>query len=153
MSKKLTIEIIIALLVLLFAYTGLSKLAEFMNFEHQLSKSPWTLLAHFSSFVAKALPIGELLIVILLVIPKTRLLGLSVSFVIMIAFTAYIGIMLISGVDLPCSCGGVIRYMPWNWHLVFNLFFTLLALAGIILQRKVNKGRDNNSPLLQQIHT
>jgi hypothetical protein len=68
--------------------------------------------------------------------PRTRKLGLYISLGLMMAFTGYISYMMIFIPDLPCSCGGVISKMTWGQHLIFNVFFMLLALTGILLNRK-----------------
>lgn len=135
-SQKIIIEICAALLILLFAYTGLSKLMEYEVFKIQLEASPWPLLARSASVVAWALPVTELLLMVLLLIPKTRLLGFWLSLGIMIFFTLYLSILLLSGVKLPCSCGGVIKYMPWKWHLLFNIAFVATAILGIIQTKR-----------------
>jgi hypothetical protein len=44
--------------------------------------------------------------------------------------------MLAYAKHLPCSCGGVIKKLTWPQHLAFNIFFLLIAMTGIILQRK-----------------
>lgn len=134
--RKIALEIIAVLLILLFAYTGFSKLSEHGQFEYQLGKSPWTFLAGIAPLMSWIVPIGELIIVLLLTIPRTRLIGFYLSFITMVTFSIYIGAMLLSGVELPCSCGGVIKYMNWNEHLVFNIAYALLALAGILVQRR-----------------
>jgi putative oxidoreductase len=134
MKRSLVVELIVALLILLFVYTATSKFLEFSSFRYVLSRSP--LIGQSAPVVAWALPITEYAISLLLFFHSTRRIGLWASFALMLVFTGYIGYMLAFSPHLPCSCGGVIKEMSWKQHLVFNIFYTLLALAGIWLHRK-----------------
>jgi len=67
---------------------------------------------------------------------RFRLLGLYASFSLMVMFTAYIIAITKFSDYIPCSCGGVLQNMSWNQHLIFNIGFILLAVAGIIFHSK-----------------
>ena len=136
MKQKILPEIISSLLVLLFVYAACSKLFDYQSFTVQLHNSP--LLKTTGPFIAWVLPSLELLTAILLTVRATRLLGLLASFTLLFAFSLYITFMLVSGVHLPCSCGGVLKQLTWRQHLWFNLLFMTLAAAGIVLHVKVN---------------
>jgi hypothetical protein len=86
--------------------------------------------------VAWILPSVEILISLLLILPQTRRIGLWCSFVLMLTFTGYVGYMLAFTPHLPCSCGGVLRQMTWKQHLVFNTFYSIIALLGIWLHQR-----------------
>lgn len=137
MKRNTIVEIIAALFILLFVYTAVSKLMEGVKFEVVLGKSP--LIADYAAFISWALPVTELLVALLLLFPRTRLLGLYSSATLMTIFTAYLAYMIAFTPKLPCSCGGVLRHMNWNQHLLFNVFFLLLALWGILLSKKSRK--------------
>ena len=137
MTKKLATEIISSLFILLFVYTALSKLMDFTPFRAILHKSP--LIGENATFVAIALPFTEIIVSLLLFVPRTRLWGFYSSSVLMTTFTLYLGYMILFTPKLPCSCGGVLKQMNWNLHLFFNIFFLLLAFTGVILERKRNK--------------
>lgn len=137
MKRTTLVEIISALFILLFVYTASSKLLELEKFQNTITQSP--LIGDFASLISWAVPITEIGLALLLLIPKTRLIGLYASTAMMTVFTLYIGYMIVFTPKLPCSCGGVIKYMTWNQHLLFNIFFTLLGMWGIILSRKNNK--------------
>lgn len=137
MSKNRIIEIICALFILLFAYTALSKLLNFESFKQVLSLSPS--IGENAPIIAWTLPIVELIVASLLFIPRTRTQGLYGSFSLMVVFTIYLSYMLAATPDLPCTCGGVLSQMTWNQHLVFNIFFTLIALFGIIINKRSKK--------------
>jgi putative oxidoreductase len=134
MKRNLIIEIISSLLILLFMYTALSKLLDFNIFKAVLEQSP--LIGNKAAVVALALPITELIISLLLLVPRTRLQGFYASGILMTAFTLYLGYMIVFTPRLPCNCGGVLKQMTWNQHLVFNIFFLLLSLTGVVLERK-----------------
>jgi putative oxidoreductase len=133
-TRSTVLEIISALFILLFVYTALSKFFEFADFKNVLGRSP--LISNYNTLAAWTLPIVELIVSLMLFIPRTRILGLISSLVLMTLFTLYIGYMLAFTPSLPCSCGGVLKSMTWGQHLTFNIFFTLLAATGIWISKK-----------------
>jgi hypothetical protein len=134
LRKNSIVEIICSLLIILFVYAALSKLGSYERFTVQLSKSPF--ITSISTLVAWSIPTVELLIALLLTIKRTRLIGLYASFFLMSLFTAYLMIMLNFSYYIPCSCGGVLEYLSWNQHIVFNVFFIAISAAGVIMQHK-----------------
>jgi len=137
MSKSTIVEIISMLFVILFLYTGISKLMEYAVFKEQIAASP--ILQPIAPFIAWALPLTEFLVCILLIIPRWRLKGLYASLILMTAFTLYIGAIMTFNKELPCSCGGIISLLSWRDHLVFNSVFILLAFAGILLEKRMQQ--------------
>lgn len=133
MKKSIFVEIISMLFVILFVYTAISKFMDFTLFKETIATSP--VLAPVASVVAWVLPITEILVSVLLLIPSMRLKGLYASLGLMMAFTLYIIYILKFSPHVPCSCGGVIELMSWREHLVFNSAFILLAILGIWLSR------------------
>jgi len=133
MKSNITIEIICFLLILLFVYAALSKLFDYSSFKYQVHISPF--LSSFSNF-AWIIPAVELMTTVLLIFNTWRMIGLYASFFIMLSFTVYITLMLLFAEHLPCSCGGVLRKLSWPQHLVFNIFFLNIAIAGIVFQKK-----------------
>lgn len=135
-KSRLLVEVTSALFILLFVYTGISKLFEVSNFAGTLSKSP--LLGNYAGFISFALPLAELVVACLLFFPKTRKLGLWSSLSLMIAFTSYLVYMIYFTPHLPCTCGGVLATMSWKEHLVFNIAFTTLAIFALLVNNKIN---------------
>jgi uncharacterized membrane protein YphA (DoxX/SURF4 family) len=131
LNKNTIVEIICSLLIILFIYSSLSKLSAYERFAVQLSKSPF--ITSYYKLVAWGIPAGEIIIAFLLAIKWTRLMGLYASFFLMSLFTAYLLIMLNFSYYIPCSCGGVLEYLSWEQHIVFNSFFIVIAAAGILL--------------------
>ena len=123
--------------MILFLYTGISKLIEFPVFEEQLKES---IFKSFAPFMAWALPSMEIIVAFLLLVPKWRLKGLYFSSALMFAFTVYvIGLVSFSS-KLPCSCGGILQELSWPQHIVFNSIFLALAILGIRLHKYSIKG-------------
>ncbi len=125
--------------ILLFLYAAVSKLLDFETFTVQLAQSP--LLSAYAGVISWAVPGIEILIACLLIFERFRILALYASFTLMVMFTAYIFIILNFSDFIPCSCGGVLEKLSWTQHLIFNLFFIILAgvavfFAGRYRQKK-----------------
>lgn len=125
---------ITGLLILLFVYAGMSKLLSYRIFANQLSRSP--LVNNYAGLIAIALPVTELIIALLLSFKRTMMAGIYSFIGLMFIFTAYILGMLFSGVHLPCSCGGVIKYLGWKQHVAVNLFFIALAFIALWMVKR-----------------
>lgn len=138
MKRTIIIETIVVAYTILFLYTAISKLMDYAVFKEQIAASP--ILAPVSKLIAIGLPWTEILVTVLLIIPKWRLKGLYASLFLMTAFTIYIGATLAFSEHIPCSCGGIIAELSWTQHIIFNTVFIGFAITGIILTRKVLKG-------------
>jgi hypothetical protein len=136
-------EIISSLLIILFVYTALNKLLNHQDFRFQLGKSPLT--TNIADILFWSLPVAEFIISFLLLSKKTRLFGLYLSFYLLIVFTGYIYSTLHYSYDIPCSCGGVLQSLSWDQHIIFNLFFMLLSIIGILVEQKGNKKQSKNN--------
>lgn len=143
MKRKWIIEVISALLLLLFCYAALNKLSEYRVFIFQVSESPFKLLARSAHWIAWLIPALELLVAVMLPFTKTRLWAFYGAAGLMLVFTVYIAAMLLSGLPMPCACGGIISALHWPGHLVFNIFFLGLSITGIFLEKK-NKAEMND---------
>src|ERR1700712_4227739 len=128
--RKIIVEIVAFLLIVLFTYTATSKLFGYSNFKFQLTRSPF--ITGIAGTIAWLLPMSEIIIACMLCINRLRQTGLYASFFMMLVFTGYIYAMLHFSPFLPCSCGGVLAAMSWQQHFYFNIFFIILALTGIV---------------------
>jgi uncharacterized membrane protein YphA (DoxX/SURF4 family) len=133
MKKNTILEIISIWFVVLFLYTGISKLMDYSVFREQIGQSP--VLKPFAAWIAWMLPLGEFAVAVLLFLPHTRLKGMYATLCMMTLFTLYIGAILTLDDHIPCSCGGVIELLSWKGHLIFNGICIGLAASGILLQR------------------
>src|SRR5690606_26070069 len=140
--STLITEIISILFILLFVYAAVSKLINIERFKVQLSQSP--LLTTYSNWVVWFVPLTELIIVLALLIPRYRLIGLYGCLGLMSAFSMYIIAILNFSDYIPCSCGGILDKMGWTEHLVFNIVFVVLAIVGIFLKTNMPSKRDKN---------
>lgn len=134
MKRTVAIDIISAILLLLLLYTAISKFIEYSRFKEVLLISP--LLKPFAGFIAWSLPLLELMIAVSLFIPALRIKGLYASLLLLIILTVYLTYMILFTPSLPCSCGGVLKDLTWPQHILFNLFFVVLSVIGIILARQ-----------------
>jgi hypothetical protein len=137
MNRKSVIEIIVFLFILLFVYASISKLFDHSKFVLQLSRSP--ILGPYANFISWFIPGIEMAIAVFLMLLRTRFIGLLASVALMIIFTVYIILILFFSNFIPCSCGGVLEYMGWGEHLVFNSLFVVLGLIAIVLQFREDK--------------
>jgi hypothetical protein len=131
MKRRIVLEIICCLNILLFIYAATSKLIDYEEFKIQLGKSPF--INELAGVTAWALPAGEILVALALAFHRTRLFGLYASLFLMTMFSAYIYAMLHYSYYVPCSCGGILQKMDWNTHLWFNLAFVAICILGILL--------------------
>ncbi|AMP99815.1 hypothetical protein AY601_2941 [Pedobacter cryoconitis] len=130
MKKEDVLKVAAILIACLLAYAAISKLVDY-------EKSSWEMRNQvFPIWVASILtwliPAVELALAVLLIIQITRKKALWASLILLSLFTVYIGVVM-TGVfgRVPCSCGGILKNMSYGTHLIFNLFFVLLASLGL----------------------
>jgi putative oxidoreductase len=119
-----------ALLVLLFVYASVSKLADVAAFRGQLHNQ--NLPGWMAEILLYTLIPIELFTAGLLAFAKSERAGLWCSVALLSVFSGYMVLVLLHFRDrVPCSCGGILTGMSWGTHLAFNVFFLLLALAAL----------------------
>lgn len=133
--------------VLLFTYASISKLLDFENFQVQIAQSP--LLSAYAGFISYFTIVIELFCVVLLIVPKMRLLGLYMSLGLMAAFSIYIYLILNYSDFVPCSCGGILEKMGWKEHLIFNIVCVFMAVGAISIL-SYQKGTSTYHSIVQQ---
>lgn len=136
MKKVSFPEFVSWLFIFLFIYAAFSKLIDFQKFQIQLRQSP--LLTNFATWIVWMVPVSEVLIAVLLATLKFRMAGLYMSFSFMVMFTGYIIAITQFSDYVPCSCGGILAALNWNQHLVFNIFFVIMALLAVLLTPKAS---------------
>lgn len=137
LRRDLVVEIISIMFILLFMYAAVSKLLDYEQFRVQITQSP--MLNAFADWIAWAVPSVEILVSLMLMVPRLRLFALFAAFSLMVMFTTYIFLLLNFSDYVPCSCGGVLEELGWTEHLVFNLGFIILSLLGIFFSKSGNK--------------
>lgn len=140
MKKLLINQTLLFLLILLWIYASLSKLINYQLARHQMLNQ---VFPHTAALILTWLvPVAELITGLLLCFPKSVGIGLRISLFLLSIFTAYIlGGLLHFYPRMPCSCGGVIQSLSWEWHLAFNLFFLGLNFIAIIQTNKKRRSR------------
>ena len=131
-AREILIQGITASCIFLCAYTAYAKLQDHDRFYSGLKA-----IAHIgdhAQLISWSVPITELMIAILLIVPASQRLGLYLFMLMMCLFTLYIAGMLLWASKLPCNCGGAIEKLSWNQHLWFNLGFIALAMLAIRLK-------------------
>lgn len=136
-TRRVVVDVICYLFVLLFLYAATSKLMDYDKFQLQISKSP--IITDFASVLVWLVPGLEIVISAALLIERTRLIGLYAAFALMLLFTMYIYAILNYSDSIPCSCGGVLQKMTWDQHLIFNIVFVILGIVGVLLHGKINE--------------
>jgi len=138
-------EMIAIFLIVLFSYTSASKLLNHGQFVYQMKISPLKLVSSSANFLGIIVPFIEILIVIYLssgiLLNKYLSKAIAVSVLLISIFEVYIIGMLLSGMDLPCSCGGIISQMSWKAHLVFNGLFIITGIISLTSYRPFLKSR------------
>ena len=130
MRTKLVAGFVPALLVLLFMYTGFTKLFAPVAFLDTLYKQPFP--HAMSDWLAYAVPAGEITVAACLLFERTRTAGLFGAFGLLTLFTLYIAAILLHFFyKTPCSCGGVFRHLSWQQHLWVNILLTGLAITAL----------------------
>lgn len=129
LTGTMLVEIASYLLILLFLYAAISKLVIFGEFQQQMMQSP-LLPPQLIPFLAFFVPLSEIAIAWMLVFDKTKLIGFYLAFFTMLTFSLYLIILVSVAENAPCSCGGILGKMGYTEHIIFNVFFTGIALYG-----------------------
>ena len=131
--RELVVDFTAYAYILLYFYTAFSKLITYSSFLKVLSDLP--VIGDWHELVAIALILIEIVFGLLLVFPKTRLLGLWLSLGLMMTFTFYLSYHIMVNSKLLCSCGGVISGMSWPQHVVFNAGFIFAGAVALIINK------------------
>ena len=136
--RNTLLVVITFLLTVLFFYAATVKALDYSRFIDSMGQSP--LLVHFSKPLLAPVILGlEYMAALLVNIPAMRKTGMYLSFFIMLTFSLYLSMLYFFFDNIPCSCGGILGNMPYPVHIGFNVFFTLLALYGVLLSGKSQK--------------
>lgn len=130
--REVFVVLVSLLLILLFAYTGLTKLLEGNMFYDTIRNSPIFGGETIAAIAAIVIPVSEIVVALLIVWRRTRLLGLYAALVLMLIFAGYTVALLFFAPSLPCSCGGIVSLLSWKQHLMLVLVFLFLILLSII---------------------
>lgn len=133
-KREWLVEVVSAMLIVLFIYGALAKLIDYDKFRLQLGQSP--VLTAFAGTVVWLVPAVEIVISVMLMSKRFRLAGLYAAYSLMVMFTAYIVVITRFSEYIPCSCGGVLEKLSWDQHLAFNIGFVVLSFVAIAIYPK-----------------
>ena len=139
-KTQVFINVVAALYIILFMYTGIYKIVRHSVFYLQLSSH--RLLDGIYPIVSWTVPIVEIAVSLLLAFSVTRIKGIWASMILMTMFTIYLIYMMITSPKLPCSCGGIINLLSWNQHVIVNVSYILLSITALFLHYKKDGNRN-----------
>lgn len=120
---------IIALIDQAFAFTA------FQNGMMRHALPPW-----LAEIMGWAIPIAEVIIILLLVSSRAIRLGLALSAVMLFTFTVYIGLgVMTPWIVFECFCSKFIPGLSWWGHFWLNAGLLVITLGGIFLHRKLTR--------------
>lgn len=127
--------------ILFWLYAVGTQLSDFNKFKGEMINQVFS--RSVSGILAYVLPVVEITIATLLVFASTRLMGLVLSFLMMLVFSTYVGLALLNLFkEIPCNCAGLLgSNSTWETNLILNLIVTAVAAIGIILQLKFKERR------------
>lgn len=116
--------------IFLFLSSAYSKIADHKTFVEGLSGV--SLIGSYAMLIGWLVPLIEITVSILLIVPITNKIGLMVFIWTMSVFSLYILSTLLWAKELPCHCNLIINSFTWVQHIWFNLAF--IAVAGFALR-------------------
>lgn len=128
MPRKLIVNVAAYILAFVFIAVGLNKIMAHQDFVAVLGESP--LIDNYVRLIAYPIPILEVIIGVLLLIPSKRKYGFGATIVLLIIFTIYIIYLLNFAPHVPCGCAGIFRKMSWTTHFYVNIGLIILAVLG-----------------------
>ncbi|SHG06904.1 MauE/DoxX family redox-associated membrane protein [Pedobacter caeni] len=133
MKKENILTIITAIIAVLFFYAAFSKLIDYDKSIDQMHNQIFP--SFISSILTWLIPTLEIILMLGLLFPTTRIKALLASLILLIIFTLYIAVAMTGAFGrIPCSCGGILENMSYGTHLIFNLIFIALAIVGLIIE-------------------
>lgn len=127
------ISVVTFILAVLFLYTAVDKFKTIDKFTQIMGR---IYLPEFMvPVVAWGVPIVEVIIVLALLTPKFRKYGLLASAILLAIFTIYITTLKLTGLRLPCNCGGIVSSLSWWNHIILNTVLMALSFFAYGLER------------------
>ncbi|MEG9328980.1 MauE/DoxX family redox-associated membrane protein [Salinimicrobium catena] len=136
-NRKTSRELISFLLITLWIYAAVGKLLQFENFQIRLRQFPF--ISTYADLLAWLVPGVEIMIALLFFFPRLKDEAYLASTALLLVFTVYIIAVLNLSDSIPCSCNGVLPSLSWKEHILFNVGFLVLALAGLVISPKQRK--------------
>jgi hypothetical protein len=135
MITKALVKLIAIALAVLFAIAAVGKLEHYARFRLQLQRFPFSLSVLYVQ--AWIIPVTELIITVLLLLPVTRLKGLFASLFLLGVYTLYLTCMLESRFHHTCNCGEPFQSLSLKMHIVFTLGCVFITGVGVVLSGRL----------------
>ena len=142
MKQRIFIEATSVLFIIVFLYTGLSKLQAHLTFIYTIGW--WAPLKPLAPLISYAVPAALIGIAILMLFDRFKLLAMTGAMSMMLIFIGYISFMKIHETNLPCSCGGIIAILTWNQQLMVNIVLLMMSVFSWRMLRKRKSGNEIN---------
>lgn len=130
MITKTLVKLIAIALAVLLAYAAVDKLEHYTLFSLQLNRFPVSIPVIPEQ--AWIVPVTELIIAVLLLLPFSRLKALFASLFLLGVYTLYLTCMLDRRFHLTCMCGEPFQALSLKMHILVTLacvFFTGIAVV------------------------
>jgi len=138
--RLLALEIISAILVLLWIYTAGDKFADYESYRRSMYLQVFN--EKILHILIPSLPFAELVEAGLLMSTRHRGYGLRFSALLMALFTGYVALVYFGYFpERPCSCAGLFEKMSWGPHLLMNGLLLIITLVGLLLNSKRKEAR------------
>lgn len=125
------IEVSAWILAFVFAYTAIAKVYDWQA--TKLAMYNQVIPDWSKDLLLYSIPLIELFVAFMLLIPRRRNIGFLASLTLMLLFTGYVAWVWFGLAGrVPCSCGGVISSLTWGQHLLLNLGLTGLSVWGLL---------------------
>jgi putative oxidoreductase len=139
--REVFVFLVIWLYIVLYGYTAIDKLWNVGTFIDAINVQVFPKV--LTPYIAWGIPVIELILFSLLIIPKTQHLGLYLATGLMLVFTIYVGWGAVQDVgDRPCGCAGIFSTLKWHEHFQLNSAFLLGglgALACVVWKEKIRR--------------
>jgi len=133
--SKFFAQVCLFLLIILWVYAAISKLADFPRFQREMNNQ--RLWPAVKVFLTYCLPPIEIATAVLLTFSPSLLKGLYTSLILLTLFTGYIALALLNFFKhVPCPCGGILTNMSWMTHLIFNILLIILTIYPILIIKR-----------------
>ena len=130
-AKKAAVEIICLILIFYFFYGGVYKLAYFHSYFFWLHFAP--LLSPYSKVLAYAIPIGEISLSILFLVPALRPTALYISIAALVLFVLWIMSVFLFTHRLFWPYYALWHRPTWMQKMLISIVLSWLALIAVLL--------------------
>jgi len=134
MKKNIVVIVITTFIAVLFFYAATSKLMDYEKSKWQMHNQVFP--ENVADIMTWLIPVIELILMLALLFPFTRVKALWASLFLLFSFSLYIFLGMNNVFSRkPCGCGGILgENTSYLTHLIFNLCFVVAALTGLTVE-------------------